>query len=288
VRNGCVAGLRRPSNLQLTQIRCYLINLDRSVDRLRFMTRQSEALRFRFERIPATDGESLSPSQVPSRALHGLLGPLSPAEIGCYLSHRNAWQRIWDWGEPWGIVLEDDIAVGRDFSRITGNLDWLPFGSDIAKLEASPAAATLVSRTALSVLGDRRLHRLAGFSRSTAAYAIARTTCQKLLAMPPSEIAIPIDRYLFDPQYGIAGSLAVYIMNPAPVVQLSATGEHVFDSLIAPDRDRRIRSLAALNKSADGMPLTSETSRLRREIARIAKRLGCRRAGMIKITVAFK
>lgn len=37
--------------------------------------------------------------------------PLSPGEWGCYQSHRQAWAEQVSAGEPWAVVLEDDVLL---------------------------------------------------------------------------------------------------------------------------------------------------------------------------------
>lgn len=39
---------------------------------------------------------------------------LKPTEIGCYLAHVRALQRIVEYGLPWGLVLEDDFCYEPD------------------------------------------------------------------------------------------------------------------------------------------------------------------------------
>ncbi|MAI68498.1 MAG: glycosyl transferase family 25, partial [Rhizobiales bacterium TMED143] len=34
--------------------------------------------------------------------------PLSPGEVGCFLSHRACWQRIVDQDLPYALIVEDD------------------------------------------------------------------------------------------------------------------------------------------------------------------------------------
>lgn len=37
--------------------------------------------------------------------------PLSPGEIGCFLSHRRCWKRILDEGWDHALIVEDDLAI---------------------------------------------------------------------------------------------------------------------------------------------------------------------------------
>jgi GR25 family glycosyltransferase involved in LPS biosynthesis len=40
---------------------------------------------------------------------------LSPSEVGCFLSHKKAWDRIAAGDEPYAVVAEDDIMPGPEF-----------------------------------------------------------------------------------------------------------------------------------------------------------------------------
>lgn len=94
----------------------YVINLDRSVDRLARISADFHAAGWAFERVPAIDV-----SEVDSANAEGVydeqanrrnyLAPLSPQEVACFLSHRRAWQTFLDTTDaPFGIFLEDDAA----------------------------------------------------------------------------------------------------------------------------------------------------------------------------------
>lgn len=66
--------------------------------------------------IDAVDGRSLEPGQLSAVYRRGLHAPpfpfeLSPAEIGTFLSHREAWSRIAVGSLDAGLVLEDDIGL---------------------------------------------------------------------------------------------------------------------------------------------------------------------------------
>ena len=70
--------------------------------------------------FPAVDGRAMSAAERDQVAQEHLLNPaypfgLMPSEIGCFLSHRGAWQAIAQADAPYGLVAEDDVATGPDF-----------------------------------------------------------------------------------------------------------------------------------------------------------------------------
>lgn len=38
--------------------------------------------------------------------------PLSPGEVGCFLSHRQCWLRIVESGQDYALIAEDDLGIG--------------------------------------------------------------------------------------------------------------------------------------------------------------------------------
>ena len=64
----------------------YVINLDKDVQRLRWMEQQLTAHKLEYLRIAAVNG-----TQIPHPPQ---LSHLGPGEIGCLLSHANAWRLI--------------------------------------------------------------------------------------------------------------------------------------------------------------------------------------------------
>lgn len=113
----------------------YLINLEKDRTRLEAATAELARVGVPWTRVPAINGRALPSERIAkvydakanrARARH----PLTPPEIGCYLSHIAAWRAIVSADAPGGVVLEDDFRVTGDFagavraiSRDTGG-DW--------------------------------------------------------------------------------------------------------------------------------------------------------------------
>ena len=94
----------------------FLINLDRSPERLAFMTAQLARLGIPFTRVPAVDGRALAPAERARRfsrvrSFVAAKKRLSDAEIGVALSHGDCCRRIVAAGLPVALVLEDDVAL---------------------------------------------------------------------------------------------------------------------------------------------------------------------------------
>ena len=110
----------------------YVINMDRSQDRWENAARQLNNLAIPHVRLPAVDGNDLTGDAL--KAITGRklvlwrwLRDLSAAEIGCYMSHRTAWERIANSGHPGGFVFEDDFVASPDLFAVMTALTRLNF-----------------------------------------------------------------------------------------------------------------------------------------------------------------
>lgn len=93
----------------------YLINLDRSTDRLEVMAKDLDREKIAYERISAVDGASLSPQQLESvddtQTVSKLGRKLNNGEIGCFLSHIQVAERVLAGTTDVALVLEDDASI---------------------------------------------------------------------------------------------------------------------------------------------------------------------------------
>lgn len=92
----------------------FVINLDRSPERLTSMQAQARALGLRFERVPAVDGTRALPAWARVQFLNELgepHGELSQGEVGCYASHLLVMSKIIGRHQAAAIVLEDDAVL---------------------------------------------------------------------------------------------------------------------------------------------------------------------------------
>lgn len=76
------------------------------------------------EFIDAVDGRKLSEQQrneqFDYKTCENLIGrKLNAGEVGCTLSHRKVYEHFIEAGDPYALVLEDDITFIRNFNEIT-------------------------------------------------------------------------------------------------------------------------------------------------------------------------
>lgn len=161
----------------------YLINIDRATDRLAVIQRQSEELGIEIERVDGVDGALLPYEQWVDvdherfQRRHGRV--ILPGEYGCYRSHLLALRQFLAGGGQSAIVIEDDIALDRNFlARAMAAHEAAP-NAEIIKLvnhRWGGFRATTRSRS-----GDVIGRCLFGPQGSTACYLVTRAGAEKIV-----------------------------------------------------------------------------------------------------------
>ncbi|MEX5578002.1 glycosyltransferase family 25 protein [Pseudophaeobacter sp. A-200-2] len=119
--------------------------------------------------------------------------PLSPGEVGCFLSHRNCWQRILDEGWEYALIVEDDLSVDPDLWQVALSLVETHADADSfirlpAKRRESPAAI-------IDQAGDSKLFLPRVIGLQTVAQVVGRNAAANLLAASTT-IDRPVDTFL--------------------------------------------------------------------------------------------
>lgn len=188
-------------------MRILLINLDRSPQRLAFMTEQLAARGLVAERLAAVDGSKLDLTSHRSSGLK--LG-----EIGCFLSHRLAWQQIAASADEFSLVLEDDVRLSDRLSRLLEDRAWLSHNSQLVKLDTSRRTVAL-ELPAIAVAGRTHAYRLCGEHTGTAGYIVSRQGAMDLLARSET-FDRPVDLFMFGE--AVAANPANHILQIVPAV----------------------------------------------------------------------
>lgn len=176
----------------MTALPTYVINLERSQCRWTSAAGQLDDLRIRHTRVAATDGAQLGENELQTHVkrkgiLYRWTRDLAPAEIGCCLSHRKAWELIAQGDHSGGFVFEDDFKVDANLPVIMdaiGNLRinspaliklYVPEPSDTGYYASgSIASAPLVGEHRLALPGKVQWGALAYYvNRAGAARLIA-------------------------------------------------------------------------------------------------------------------
>ena len=159
----------------------YVVNLDRDTERLAAITENLRGFALSFERIPAVlgahhadDPKIVDFARYPARNRRQT--PRN-GEVGCYLSHLHAYERLLASRHRWCVVLEDDADCLPTLPGVLEGLDrrddW-----DMAKLFCYHGGTPVT----VARLGDgSRLCVHLTRTTSTAGYAINRRAAETLL-----------------------------------------------------------------------------------------------------------
>ena len=101
----------------------WVVNLKKSIDRRKYITKHLDELGLDFQLIEAVNGHNLTGKKLSALynaqdALRRIRREMSPGEIGCSLSHLKIYQKMIDEDVEEVIVLEDDAEINRDFLEI--------------------------------------------------------------------------------------------------------------------------------------------------------------------------
>jgi len=252
-------------------IKCYVINLDRSKDRLEYITRVFNERGLDFERIAAVDGALLSEKELDRLiAKSTWQSKLTAAEVGCFLSHRECLRQISQNNQFYAAVFEDDILFSKNIKTLLENSDWIPSDTDIVKLDTYHIHCILGSSSPVNLAQTSdsdisyQIMRLISKHCCAGGYIVSRSCAKKLYELTQS-IRLPIDELYFNPDYGMLQELNVQQLVPAVVMQVAH--EKGNKSTIAAERN-----LSRQNDSKQRRRSQPVLSRLFLEIQRVYKR----------------
>ena len=113
----------------------YLINLEENVERRNNSIRQLNYLGLEWHPIDAVNGWKLSETDIEKfynaeANRYQAKSPLTAPEIGCYISHLKAWERIASGNSAGGFIFEDDFFAKAELGSVLadisddGGLTW--------------------------------------------------------------------------------------------------------------------------------------------------------------------
>ena len=162
----------------------FAINLDSESDRWDDLSANTKSVGLDVQRVPAVDGRQIAPSDwdkfdaLSARKQNGR--EILPAEYGCYQSHLLALETFLADGNPYGLIIEDDVAFDENTSRrIEAILAAVP---DFDLIKLTNHRTKLFIRATKTSLGDEIGRTLYGPQGSTAAYLVTRDGARKLVS----------------------------------------------------------------------------------------------------------
>ena len=229
----------------------YVINLADNAERMARCAAQLDTLGVPFERIEGVNGWAMSDEEIarvydPDLNRRRAKYPLVRPEIGCYLSHVRAWERIAAGDAPGGFVFEDDFAAADSLPEVLQALS-ADRGWDMVKLfSLDPGIRLLAPRPLGKGLTIGFPVRV---PTCLLGYGITREAARRLLerALP---IVRPVDE---DQKFFWETGLRVALVSPQPLRlgdQEAATGtvgaSRRSDAPVSPGRGRFAQALHGL------------------------------------------
>lgn len=228
-------------------IKSYLINLDQDADRLQFFKANFDRLGLAFERIAAVDGRQFSEADYQAflRERPRQNKSWQRGQMGCFLSHYAAWQKIASGPDRFCAVFEDDVHVSDDLKDILADDHWITDEVDIIRLETSTNRVRL-SRKPMLATANRPAFRVHSTTWCTGGYIISKRTAQALIELP-AKYHQPSDAMLFShDESAIAAQLVTLQFEPALCTQDKFNDTVQFHSNIesAPSPLRQLKARA--------------------------------------------
>jgi glycosyl transferase family 25 len=158
----------------------YLINLDRSPERLARMRAIFKAMGLDFQRIAAVDGRSLPRDRIDSLTRPKSDGmPWTDQEVGVALSHLNCWKLIAEGSDPFGAVFEDDLYFSYDSYQFLKGGSWINWDFDVIKLETTLINVSIDRR--YKIVYTRRIHKMLSNHWGAGAYIMSKDFATRLM-----------------------------------------------------------------------------------------------------------
>lgn len=176
-------------------MRIFVINLDRSTERMRRMDGLMRRLGLDYTRIAAVEGKALSEETVRNWPVRAGCGRPRGEEIATILSHAKCWEAVAGGDGSYGLVLEDDVVFARNFVDLLADPRLVSGDPDMVRLEAWPIKLTIgVGKTWLN--GGYRRHRMHDTVAGSAGYLISPAHAAWMLSYSRVFTA-PIDLMLY-------------------------------------------------------------------------------------------
>ena len=249
------------------QMKCLVINLDRSADRLAHIKGEFSRIGVGFERVAAIDAQERPDlASMPLKVKRISPRRLADAEIACLLSHRACWTIIAAGEDSCGAIFEDDVIFSGRAGALLADPSWIPADADIVKLETF-LNRTTIARKRIAAGHGFSVSRLHATHIGSAGYILSRQAASDLIKAT-EDIGIPVDQLLFNPKFETSSSKTIYQMVPALCVQgqFLAGNAVRLPSLLKRDRDDQLAT-----SGTDRKRKKSTITRVRLEIRRLTR-----------------
>jgi glycosyl transferase family 25 len=179
--------------MTLDSLQTLVISLPQSIDRQEKVKEELSKTKLSWEFLEAVDGRKLSypiPEYQPNKVQRLLGFQLTPNEIGCFLSHRKAWEACVNQDRP-TLIFEDDFVLLPSFEDmiqllLSHSQDW-----HLVRLQALVHSSDQLVKN----YGKFSLVQNDGDPLGATSYLIQPSAAQLLIQFA-NEIYEPLDHYL--------------------------------------------------------------------------------------------
>lgn len=163
------------------QIPIFYINMEDAADRRDWFEAQASRLGLGVSRVAAVAGRDL-PGETLDRLKASIHSgtPLGPIEIGCFLSHRRAWEQVLASGVEWAFVAEDDLHMADGAAAYFRSTGWIPDDAEVIKAETTFRRCHM-ARKGTHTSDGRSVHQLLSLHGGAGGYFIGRKAAQTRL-----------------------------------------------------------------------------------------------------------
>ena len=189
----------------------FVINLPDAVERRKLQKDQLTKLGLEYTILDATSVEDISEATY-KKHYFDWQRPLRKTEVACYYSHRSAWERVIQSGEP-ALILEDDAIFSIFLPELLDSLNKIK-STDLINLE-NRGRKKFVSRSHMDIECNSKLWRLYQDRTGAAGYILWPSGANKLIQLEKkSGIG------LADAHITACHALNAYQVEPSPIIQL--------------------------------------------------------------------
>lgn len=193
----------------------YVINLAANTRRMENSARQLEAQGLPWLRIEGVNGWALSEAELAEvydaeRNRRDAKHPLVPPEIGCYLSHIEAWRGIAEGSAGGGFIFEDDFAANEHLGEALRLLSIPQKRWDMVKLFSFDAKPKMLDTAPLGPFTIGMPYRV---PTCLIGYGVTKVGAERLVAR-----ALPVFRPVDEDQkFFWETGLRVALITPPPI-----------------------------------------------------------------------
>lgn len=229
----------------------FVINLDRSTDRLALVDAQLRQAGVPFTRFPAVDGSRVDRDS-PDVARWARRFA-TDSMLGCALSHVYLWRHVQAAGVPAALIMEDDVQLAPDFlARLETVLQEVPADFDVLYLGCfalcSNQPNSAVSRVVRALTG--REARRVSEHIFTPAWP-AGTHCYVVSAQGARKLAATRAAFHIDMQMSATRGLNMYAASPPLATQADMTAS----TIAAFDFPRSLNAVLSARRDSHGISL---------------------------------